>query len=286
LWDRVHLSLGTRYDQQIAHGVDPWNPIKTPYLSQFERAETSQAGLVFDVTKVVSVYGDWSQSYTPNAVTSVDSTGHAGFPPEKGTQYEVGTKVETPDHRLFASFAGYWIERTNVLVSTGLTLPVTAQPVFRLDGAQHSEGVEFESEWRPINNWQVQGGFALGKAFVAESSKNPQSIGLDLASAPRVSGSFWNRYNVPKGPLTGLGFGLGVNYVGKQWAGDPTSSVYFLLDSWVRVDTAVYYRWHRYSLTLSVQNLLDNRYILAGQGATFLIPGDARKFTLTIKTTF
>jgi outer membrane receptor for monomeric catechols len=66
----------------------------------------------------------------------------------------------------------------------------------------------------------MQAGVALAKAFIAQSLKNPQTVGLDLSSAPRGSGNLWTRYNVPKGPLRGLGIGLGAVYVGKQWAGD------------------------------------------------------------------
>jgi len=120
-----------------------------------------------------------------------------------------------------------------------------------------------------------QGGFALGKAFVASSVKNPQTIGLDLVNAPRVSGNLWTRYNVPGGPFKGLGFGTGLIYSGKSWGGDPSSTVYFPVSSWARVDSAIFYKWHRYELALNLQNPLDRKYIQAAQTATILIPGDA-----------
>ena len=116
--------------------------------------------------------------------------------------------------------------------------------------------------------------------------KNPQTIGLDLVNAPRESGNFWTRYNVPDGGLKGLGFGTGLIYTGKTWGGDPSSTVYFPVTSWARLDSAIYYKWRRYEFALNMQNLLDRKYIAAAQTATLLIPGDARKFTLSAKTEF
>src|SRR6185312_15763469 len=101
---------------QGTHGIDVFNPAKSPYEAEFTKAETSSAGAVFDLTKELSGYASWSQSFLPNEVTSVDATGKSGFAPEKGTQWEGGLKYETPDRKLYASFAGYYIERTNVLV--------------------------------------------------------------------------------------------------------------------------------------------------------------------------
>ena len=50
--DRWHVSVGSRYDQQGAHGFDVLNPVTSPYVHQFVTAVTSQAGLVFELTKL------------------------------------------------------------------------------------------------------------------------------------------------------------------------------------------------------------------------------------------
>ena len=87
------MTVGTRHDSQASHGIDPSIPTTSPYIAQTITSVTSQAGAVVDITKVVSAYASWSQSVVPNVVTSVDQTGHAGFPAEKGEQYEGGFKV-------------------------------------------------------------------------------------------------------------------------------------------------------------------------------------------------
>ena len=286
LWDRIHISLGVRNDQQIAHGIDVFVPTKTPYAHQNVKSVTGQAGLTFDITKQLSGYGSWSQSVVPNSVTSIDAQGNSSFGPEKGLQYETGLKFENLSRTFYVALAAYYINRSNVLVATGTVQPVSQQAIFRLDGEQHSEGYELEAQWQPKSYWQLQGGLAVGKAFIAASVKNPQTIGLDLANAPRESGNLWSRFNVPSGTLKGLGLGTGLIYVGKSWAGDPTTTLYYTLPGWVRVDGALYYKWKRYNVSLNVNNLTDRRYISSAQSAITLNPGEMRKLTLSITTHF
>lgn len=283
---RWHVSVGTRYDQQQAHTFDPINPVTSPYLHQLVHAVTSQGGVVYDITKQLSGYACVSQSFTPNSVTTVDENGNAGFPVEKGLQYEGGLKFESSDHNFYASLAAYLIKRQNVAVSTGLTLPVSKLAIFRLDGEQRSKGIEFESQWRPLLHWQFQAGLALNKAYIAKSIKNPKQVGEDLVNAPRVSANFWTRYNVPTGPMKGLGFGLGIIHVGKQWAVLNTTTGAFRIPSWTRADGNIYYKWRKYELTLNCMNLLDTRYIQIARAQEVLVPGDERRITLSATTHF
>jgi len=287
IYDRLHVTYGIRSDQYVQSGFDPLNPIKTPYQSEIVRAVTEQIGAVYDLTNFLAVYSSWSQSTTPNTVTDVNAQGQSGFPPETGVQFENGLKVETVDHKFFASLCYFYIDRTNVLVAeNGITILATGQAVFRVDGAQHSEGTEFESEWQPLPNWQIQVGGDFEKAFVASSLSNPYTVGDDLVSAPRASGTLWTRYNFTHDPLRGLGVALGVIYVGKYWAGDPTSTAYFTVPGYTRVDAALYYKWRRNDIALNIQNAGDRKYIQSVQSAEYMVPGEARKITLSLERKF
>ena len=281
--DRLHISLGARHDQNFSHGGDPYFPAATPYSTQHIKSTTAQFGAVYDVTPIVSTYVSWSQSVVPNSITAVDASGTNTFPPGKGLQYEGGFKIGTADHNFFTTIAGYYIDRTNVLVATTVTVtvpgPTFGKAIFRLDGDQHSEGIEIENNWQPRKWWQMSAGVALGKAFVASSIGNPRSVGEDLIAAPRGSGNFWTRYNIPSGPLQGLGIGTGVIYVGKTWSGDLTS-IYYTLPGYTRVDAALYYTWKRYTLSLMARNLLDRQYISSPQSNIELNLGEERTLTL------
>jgi iron complex outermembrane receptor protein len=284
--DRTHISLGVRHDHQLVEGLDKLKPATTTFSNTLD-AYTKQGGAVFDITNQVSVYGSYSQSIKPQTNIAFDVNGNSSFPPEAGEQYELGLKFETPAKNFNVALATYEIKRTNVVVASGtnFTVPTggaqVGQAISRLDGEQTSKGFEAEVQWQPMPNWQLQSGFAYSKAQITASAKNPETIGLDLANAPRLTGNFWTRYNFPTGKLKGLGLGTGIVYVGKAWAGDPTTSVYYRLKGWTRVDSSIYYKWKRYDFALNIQNLLDKRYISSAQSALTLNIGEQRKLTFS-----
>lgn len=283
---RLHASFGLRYDQQSSNAYDDWRKLPNGYFNQFVSAMTYQFGLVFDITDTLSGYVATSTSFIPNTVDNQDENGESGFDPEEGEQYEVGLKFENSERTVSASVAAYQIDRSNVLVGLGTNHPITGNAIYRFDGVQRSRGIELEMQWQPLPNWQLQGGGTISEAFIESSFKNPVSVGCDLAGAPRHTATFWTRYNFPSGGLRGLGVGLGVNYVGKQWGGDPASSPYFVIPGWTRADAAIYYKWRRYDIALNIQNLLDKRYISFTQNARYLGVGAERKLTLAIRTSF
>lgn len=289
--DSLHVSLGFRHDDQRVHGLNTLSPALTTFSNEL-KANTKQVGVVYDVTTNISPYASYSQSIKPQVNIAYDDSGNSTFPPESGEQFEVGIKFDTPAKDLNITVAAYEINRTNVIVASGTNFQVptgsaqVGQAISRLDGKQQSRGMEFEAQWQPIGNWQLQTGVAYSKAIIAASIKNPASVGLDLANAPRVSGNFWTRYNFTTGRLQGLGVGTGVIYVGKAWAGDPTTTVYYNLSGWTRVDSSIYYKWGRYDAALNIQNLLDHRYIASAQSALTLNVGEQRKLTFSLSAHF
>ena len=98
--------------------------------------------------------------------------------------------------------------------------------------------------------------------------------------------NLWTRYNIPSGRFKGLGFGGGMIHVGKAWAGDPTTTVYYRLKAWTRLDASAYYKWKNYDFALNIQNVLDKRYISSAQSAITLNVGEQRKATLSVGMRF
>lgn len=290
--DLFNISLGVRHDLLRTHGLNLLKPEGTIFWHEISPV-TKQAGIVWHVIPAVSLYGDYSESVKPQTTIAYDQYGNSNFPAEGGQQYEVGVKFENARKNLNLSLAAYEINRTNVVVPSGtnFTVPtgtaIAGQAISRLDGKQTSKGMEVQFQWQPVPNWQLQGGYAYDHAYIAQSITNPYTIGKDLVNAPRNSANFWTRYNVPRGSLLGLGFGLGVVYVGSQWAGDPTTELYYPLPAWTRVDAAVYYKFSRhYNIALNVHNLLDRQYIFAAESATTLNPGEQRLLTLSFDAQF
>jgi iron complex outermembrane recepter protein len=288
----LNISLGVRHDDLRTHGLNLLKPASTVFWHEISPV-TKQAGIVWHVIPAVSLYGDYSESVKPQTTIAYDQYGNSNFPAEGGQQYEGGVKFENARQNLNLSLAAYQINRTNVVVPSGtnFTVPtgnaIVGQAISRLDGKQTSKGVEFQFQWQPILNWQLQGGYAYDHAYIAQSVTNPYTVGKELVNAPRNSANFWTRYNVPRGRLLGLGFGLGVVYVGSQWAGDPTTALYYPLPAFTRVDAAVYYKLsRRYDLALNIHNLLDRQYIFAAESATTLNPAEQRLITLSFDAHF
>jgi iron complex outermembrane receptor protein len=292
LWDKLHVTVGLRHDHQKVHGLNTLQPGLTLFNNDLS-AYTRQAGIVFDATQNLSPYVSYSQSIKPQTVIAFDVNGNSNFPAEAGRQYEGGLKLDNNSKTLNVTLAAYEINRTNVVVASGTNFTTAignaqvGQAISRLDGEQQSKGVEAEVQYQPLPNWQIQAGLAYSKAFIAASITNPGSVGFDLANAPRRSGSFWTRYNLPKGSwINGLGASLGLIYNGASFAGDPTTTVYFPVAGYVRVDSSLYYKYKNYSYSLGCQNVGDRRYISGAQSALTLNPGEQRKLTLSATTTF
>ncbi|MDD3179112.1 MAG: TonB-dependent siderophore receptor [Opitutaceae bacterium] len=284
--DRLQLLIGERHSQWNAHSYDPFFPAEGyRYYSRNNSTFVFQSGAVYSVTAPLSVYASFNQSFTPNGLNQVDASGTAGFPPQKGEQYEGGLKLQTADRRIYSTLAIYQIKMSNVVSDTGLTLP-DSRGINRIDGEQTSKGIEFETAWLPVPYWQVQAGAAFMKATITKSQKFPETIGKDVANAPRASGNFWTRYNVPTGALRGLGGGLGVIYTGKRWGGSPSTKSYFVIPGYTRVDAALYYRWRNYDISLNVQNLLDRKYIANANTTVEIFGGEPRNLTFSVSARF
>ena len=287
LGNLFNISLGVRHDELRTHGLNLLQPTGTAFWHQISPV-TKQAGIVYHLVRAVSLYADYSESVKPQTTIAYDQSGNSNFPAEGGKQYEAGVKFENARRDVNLSLAAYQIDRTNVVVPSGTNFTVAignaivGQAISRLDGKQTSKGVEAEFQWQPVRNWQLQGGYAYDHAYIAQSLTNPFTVDKDLVNAPRSSGNFWTRYNVPQGHLIGLGFGLGVVYVGKQWAGDPTTAKYYRMPAWTRVDGAVYYKINRrYDISLNIHNLLDRHYIMSAVSANELEAGEQRLITLS-----
>jgi iron complex outermembrane receptor protein len=88
---------------------------------------------------------------------------------------------------------------------------------------------------------------------------------------PENQASLWTTYEIQQGNLQGLGFGLGLFYIGDR-QGDLDNS--FVLPSYLRTDAAIYYRRDRLKAAINVRNLFDVTYQNYSFGRLFNQVGD------------
>lgn len=249
--DRWILVLGGRYQQFNQYAAQGVGATRTKQLDKDDQAFVPLAGLVFQATDSLSLYGNYSRSFVPN--TTVDDLGHT-FAPEEGRSLEVGAKYDlTPGLNL--NVALYDIEKKNVVTTT----QVNNLSIGQAAGKVGSRGLELDLTGRLAERWDIVATYAYDHTEVLD---DPVNEGRRLPLAPKHSGSLYltHHLQVPSN-LGEWHAGGGARYVGEQ-AGDPANSFYLssytVADAFLRWDLPV--TGYQTRLQLNVDNLFDKHY--------------------------
>ncbi len=254
--DQLILVAGLRYDtveQNLTTDETFQGPNRIPGDSQSQDndAWTPRIGLVYQPTSDLALYTSYSRSFTPNFSTTVDGD---FLEPEEGEGFEVGVKTEFLDDRLFASLSYFNITRQNVAVPDPDAMAVFN--AFIGTGEQNSEGIEFDVVGEILPGWNVVASYSYIDAEVTEDTVIDE--GNNLIGIPEHSASLWTTYRLQSGDLEGLGFGLGINYVGDR-EGDINNS--FELDDYFLTNAAIFYERDNWELAVNFKNIFDVEYI-------------------------
>lgn len=256
--DNFKLLIGGRYDwisykNEIADFGPFGNTIDDP--EQNDGAFSPRIGLVYQPSDTVSLYASYSRSFIQT--TGFNPDGRA-FKPTRGTQYEVGVKADFLDQKLSTTLAAYQITKTNVTTTDPNNSAFSIQT-----GEQRSRGIELDIAGEILPGWKIIASYAYTNAEVSEDNVIP--VGNRLNNVPENQASLWTTYELQKGDLKGLGFGLGLFYVGER-QGDLANS--FQVDGYLRTDAALYYRRNGFNAAINIRNLFDNDYVLTTFGPT------------------
>jgi iron complex outermembrane recepter protein len=229
--------------------------------NQYDTAITPRLGIVYQPIEPISLYASYSQSFQPNFATSVDGS---FLEPERGTQYEVGVKGEFLDGRLAATVAAYNITKSNI-ATTDLANPDFSIPI----GKQRNQGIELNVAGQILPGWNVIASYSYIDAKITED--NDGLAGNRPPNVPFNTASFWTIYEFQRGNLQGLGFGLGLFYVGDR-QGDTDNT--YTIPSYLRTDAAVYYQRNNWRAGINIQNLFNEKYFQAANfGRVAIEPG-------------
>ena len=244
--DKFFLLAGLRYDTV--------EQILTDNLEQTEVSETydsvvPRVGVVYKPIQPVSLYASYSQSFTPN---DEDTTSDGQLlEPEEGEGFEFGVKSEFLKGKLFTTLAYFNIDKQNVATEDpddGFSSVTT--------GEQSSQGIELDIVGEILSGWNIIASYAYIDAEVSEDDFI--EVGNRLFNAPENSASLWTTYQLQRGNLQGLGFGLGFNFVGER-EGDLENS--YKLDSYFITNAAVFYDRDKWRVGLNLKNIFDVDYI-------------------------
>ena len=267
LLDNVKLLIGGRFDWISQGGPDD--------TVQNDNAFSPRIGLVYQPSKSVSLYTSYSQSFNPSDPFS-RNLGREFFKPTQGKQYEAGIKADFLDGKLSTTLAAYQITKSNVI--TPDRDPELAARGFSVQvGEQQSQGIELDTAGEILPGWRVVASYAYTDAKVTEDNSIPTPVGNRLVGVPENQASLWTTYEILKGNFRGLGFGLGLFYVGMR-EGDLENS--FELPDYFRTDAAIYYRRDGLKAAINVRNLFDTDYFSASDGRSVYLQRGA-PFTIT-----
>lgn len=251
--DQFSLIAAIRFD-----GVSERNTFDG--TSRYDSDWSPRIGLVYKPIETVAIFASYSQSFSPNIGRDIDGN---FLKPEKAQGYEIGVKAEFLDKKLLATLSYFDISKQNV---------ATSVPPFGLfsvaTGKQRSQGIELDVSGEISPNWNVIGFYAYTNARVTEDNDIP--IGNRLPGSAYSSFGLWTTYQIPEGDLQGLGFGLGVNYVGNR-VGDLQNT--FEVGDYFLTNAAIFYKQDRWRIGLNFNNLFNINYI-SGVGGGSSINGN------------
>ncbi|MDF5725443.1 MAG: TonB-dependent siderophore receptor [Rhizonema sp. PD37] len=254
--ENLKLLLGGRFDLFTQTNADV---LAHTSQSQGGDAFSPRAGIVYQPSKTISLYGSYSRSFTPNTGTSFDNR---LFDPERGRQYEVGVKADL-SQSLSATLAYYDIVRSNVLTEdpnhAGYSI---------LTGQQRGRGIELNISGQILPGWNIYAGYAYTDARITRD--NTYRPGNLLYSTPENAVNLWTTYEFQRGGLKGFGVGLGLFYVGER-EGDLQNS--FQVPSYFRTDAALFYKRGRLRAQLNFRNLFNIDYFETVADISRVYPG-------------
>ncbi|MDG6398455.1 TonB-dependent siderophore receptor [Pseudomonas quasicaspiana] len=238
------------------------------------------AGIVYQPTESLALYGNYSRSFVPNE-TAADTSGNT-FDPTEGRSYEIGAKY-SPSNRLNVNVAIFDIVKKNVVTTT----TVAGNSVSELTGKAGSRGLELDVTGKLAERWDMIGTYAYTHTEVLD---DPTNEGKRLSNAPMHTASLYLTHHLAFPEQTGQWHvGGGARYVGER-PGDTANT--FFMDSFTVADA--FLRWdlptkdYKTRLQLNVDNLFDKEYYPSGTGSSEvqINVGEARTARLTASVTF
>lgn len=238
---------------------------------------TPRLGVTWQFIPSTSVYASFSKSFMPQSGMVYDGSNSGKFiSPERGQQWEGGAKSNFWNGRISATVAIFQLNRLNVATAD------QSHPNFYLvTGQQRSRGVEFEATLHPLAGWNITSAYSYINAIVTDDTSIP--YGTPTLNAPKNIFNIWSTYEVPRGPVRGLSFGIGGRHYTDQ-AGDLTNS--FQIPGYGLVDaSATYHRGHS-QWQFNVNNLTNARYFAGSYNNVYVKPGEPRVFRGTVSWNF
>ncbi|MBV6645065.1 MAG: TonB-dependent receptor [Cyclobacteriaceae bacterium] len=242
-----------------------------------------RVGAVFTLTPQINLYGTWMQGYQPQGAGDILNPDAGGpFDPLESEMIEFGAKTEWFNRQLSATVSFYRILETGGLYNAND--PDNPERLVQL-GEEESQGVELNVTGRILENWSLIVGYAYNDAEITDSD-DESVIGRQKPNAPEHTVNLWSKYRIENGSLSGLGFGLGYNYVSDRFGSIVSADEPDVFPSYSLWDAAVYYTIDKVQLQINANNIFDKTHWVGGYDVLRAFPGAPRNVMATVAYTF
>lgn len=257
-------------------------------IDQFENDSNSQTtfspkfGVVYqpmiDKLSVFANYMDGFSNVAPSEAINQETgeTRRITFDPEHATQFEIGTKLNFFNDKLFATLSYYDIQVENIVLGSGFEVTQ--------DGTQYSRGFEARITASPVDGLNLVAGFSHNDSEVTEASANDDFLGRRPESAgPENLANLWVSYRLTSGVAEGFGIGFGGNYASENMIFNRNTAGTFTLPAYTVLNAAVFYDVDKFSINLKLNNLTNEDYF---NGWSTINPQAPRNFAAALTYKF
>lgn len=242
-----------------------------------------RVGLVYTLNPSINFYGTWVKGYQPQEAAGIINPDAGGpFDPLTSEMIEVGAKSEWFNKRVTGTLSLYQIvERGGLYNANDENNPELLVQL----GEEQSKGIELNLTGNILPNWSIVAGYAFNDAKITQAD-DEAVIGRQKPNAPRNSANFWSKYVFEQGSFSGLGFGLGYNYVSERLGSIVSADQPDIFPSYGIVDAAVYYQMGKVQFQVNANNLLNKTHWVGGYDVLRAFPGSPRSVMTTVSYTF
>ncbi|MBE7218894.1 MAG: TonB-dependent receptor [Caulobacteraceae bacterium] len=242
-------------------------------VSRGDSLVSYDVGAVYALIPALSVFAGYSDAAYP--IFNTEEPESVGQTPERGRQAEFGLRASAGGW-LSASSSLFRATRDNVF-----TLLVEPDPAGtgNVDVAQvfsyRVEGWETDLNLRPLHAWNVIANLTVQAPRITRYLQTPADVGHGVPSVPSVLANLFTTYDLARiGPLSGLQLAIGVRYRNHEFADANETR---LVPGVPLFDAALNWPLGRYGVSVGVQNALDRRNFLYGDGTGGgALPGPGR----------
>lgn len=208
---------------------------------------TPRLGVNYLLSSTMSVYALYDNSFLPQAGIAHDGS---ALKPLTGKSYEAGIKKDWNDAAWNSTLSFYRIYRNRTLLRD----PVS-NDIYQT-GENRSEGVEIDIRGRIAKGLNIIMNYAYTDSKITKDEKNPDMVGRPTPNRIRHIHNTWVNYSLPIPKVSGITLSAGYQYQAGRTERF-TSAIPTNMKDLFRLDAGIGYTRKKYSINITVNNLLD-----------------------------